>query len=177
MDENILVQLRYDITTKKLFFRCFFLYFFVLLILGIFCLEGTKIIIVLSFPGAVLLSLLTVFISEMIGRKAGSIYWPSQKISPREQLSADLARARYSKGRGEFDDAISIINQVLEKDPVYPDALYLKAHILWEGFENSESALECLNRIIELVKDNEEPIHRWAVTYYHEIKKGHRIEE
>ena len=176
MDDNILVQLRYDIGTRKLFYICFFLYFFALFILGISaCLKGSYIIIILCCPGAVLLSLLTVFISGMIGKKTGSIYWPSEKIPPREQLSADIARAKYSKGTGHFEEALSIINDVLEKDPDYPDALYLKAHILWEGFENSKGALESLIRIMELVKDNE-PIYHWASNYYHEVKKGHIIE-
>ncbi len=125
---------------------------------------------------AIPLSILYAYTVEKFGSSLGGILtgWTTQKISPREQLSADLAKARYSKGSGHFEEALSIINQVLEKDPDYPDALYLKAHILWEGFNNSKGALESLKRIVELVKEDE-PIHRWALNYYDEVRKGHRI--
>jgi len=123
---------------------------------------------------AVPISILYAYTVEKLGSGLGAIFsgWTSKKISPREQLSADLARARYSKGRGQFEDALRIINQVLEKDPEFPDALYLKAHILWEGFKNSSEAFECLNKVMELVKDHNEPLYRWALNYSHEIKKG-----
>jgi tetratricopeptide (TPR) repeat protein len=126
---------------------------------------------------AIPFSFLCVYIIERLGSGIGGIFmgWTTQKISSREQLSADMARARYNKGKGQFEEALRIINQVLEKDPDYPDALYLKAHILFEGFENSKDALVCLAGVVKLVNDDE-PIHRWALTYYDEVRKGHRIE-
>jgi tetratricopeptide (TPR) repeat protein len=126
---------------------------------------------------AIPLSILYVYTVEKVGSGLGGIFtgWTTRKIPPREQLSADLAKARYSKGIGQFKEALSIINEVLEKDPDYPDALYLKAHILWEGFNNSAGALQALKRVMELVRDSE-PIHTWALNYYDEVRKGHRIE-
>jgi tetratricopeptide (TPR) repeat protein len=126
---------------------------------------------------AIPLSIIYAYTVERLGSGIGGILtgWTARKIPAREQLSADLARARYAKGSGHFEDALKIINQVLEKDPDFPDALYLKAHILWEGFNNSTDALENLIRIMELVRDDE-PIYHWASSYYHEVKKGHIIE-
>jgi tetratricopeptide (TPR) repeat protein len=49
-----------------------------------------------------------------------------------------LAKARYSKRQGRFKEALSIIESALDRDPEFPDALYLKARILWEGFNNHE---------------------------------------
>jgi tetratricopeptide (TPR) repeat protein len=125
---------------------------------------------------AIPLPFLYAYTVEKFASSLGGILtgWTTQKISPREQLSADMARARHSKGSGHFEEALSIINQVLEKDPDYPDALYLKAHILWEGFENSTGALESLARVMELVQDHES-LHGWALNYYDEVRKGHRI--
>ncbi|MBN2059612.1 MAG: tetratricopeptide repeat protein [Deltaproteobacteria bacterium] len=126
---------------------------------------------------AIPLSIILVYAVERLGSGIGGILtgWTARGISPREQLSADLAKARYAKGSGHFEEALSIINQVLEKDPDFPDALYLKVHILWEGFNNSKDALKCLIRIMELVRDDE-PIYNWASNYYHEVKKGHIVE-
>ena len=123
------------------------------------------------------LSILYGFIVEKLGSGLGVILtgWTTRKIPPREQLSADLARARHSKGKSQFKEAMIIINEVLEKDPEFPDALLLKAQIMWEGFENRELALRNLEKVIELVQDDD-PVHRWAVNYYHEVMKSQRYE-
>ena len=57
-----------------------------------------------------------------------------------DALSADLEKARFSKGKGRFKEALRIINEVIDKDPKYPDALFLKARILWDGFGKREEA-------------------------------------
>jgi len=101
--------------------------------------------------------------------------WTSGKTNLSEQLSADLARARFSKGRGQFREAIIIINEVLEKHPDFPEARLLKAQIVWEGLGNKELALRNLDRVMELVEDSD-PIHRWALNYYHEVKKGRKTD-
>jgi tetratricopeptide (TPR) repeat protein len=136
----------------------------------IFTLKDVFIMSLCAIP----LSILYAYTVEKFSTGLGGILsgWTTQKISPREQVSADLAKARYAKGSGHFDEALSIINQVLEKDPDYPDALYLKAHILWEGFNNSKGALESLRSIVQLVQEDE-PIYRWALNYYDEVRKVH----
>lgn len=124
------------------------------------------------------LSFLYAFTVERLGSFLGVTLsgWTTRKIPPREQLSADLAKARFCKGKGQFREAIIIISEVLEKDPEFPDALLLKAQILWEGFENRALALENLDKAMALVKDDD-PIYRWALNYYHEIIKDDRIEK
>ena len=67
--------------------------------------------------------------------------------------------------------ALGIINSVLEKDPDHPDALYLKATILWEGFEKQNSSMACFQRVMELVP-RDHTLYRWASNYLKEIKKG-----
>jgi tetratricopeptide (TPR) repeat protein len=154
---------------------CFLILVFVLLTLCIWnqgVLFTWKYFFILSLC-AIPLSIFGAYTVEKLGSVLGG-GWASKKISPREQLSADLARARYSKGRGQFDEALNIINQVVQKDPAFPDALYLKAHILWEGYKDSSGALENLDKVMKLVQDPEEPLHRWAVNYYHEILKAYK---
>ena len=89
-------------------------------------------------------------------------------MSLRETLSADFEKAKACKRRGKFEEANEIIDQVLEKDPGYPDALYLKAQILWEGFEKRQEASECLQNVMRLVPQ-EDTLHRWASFFLKEI--------
>ncbi len=173
---NIITKIEINKALIIRFILCFLICVGALLTIWIFTqseLFTLKHVIIFSLC-ALPLSILYSYIVEKLGSGLGGILtgWTARKIPAREQLSADLAMARYAKGNGHFEDALSIINQVLEKDPDFPDALYLKAHILWEGFNKSKDTLECLIRIMELVRDDE-PIYRWASNYYHEVKKGH----
>lgn len=103
----------------------------------------------------------TVFGTTLLGMS-------SRKSTPRETLAADLEIARQSKRNGEFEKARSKIDGVLEKDSDFPDALYLKAEILWEGFENSSEAKRCLRKVMQLVP-REETLHSWASSYFDKI--------
>ena len=124
---------------------------------------------------AIPLSVLYAYSVERLGSFLGGTLsgWTATKISTREQFSADLAKARFCKSKGQYREAIIIISEVLEKDPKFPEALLLKAQILWEGFENRALALENLDRVMDLVQEDD-PIHRWALNYYHEVIKVHR---
>ncbi|MEJ2728332.1 MAG: hypothetical protein P8185_07465 [Deltaproteobacteria bacterium] len=46
--------------------------------------------------------------------------------------------------RHGFEKPLIKIEDVLAKDPEYPEALFLKAQILWEGFEDRREAKSCL---------------------------------
>jgi hypothetical protein len=54
-----------------------------------------------------------------------------------------------------------VANDVLDQAPNFPEALYLKAHVLWEGYKNPWAAESYFKKVIELTEDRE-PIHRWA---------------
>ena len=107
---------------------------------------------------------------EKFGSVLGNMFsgWSSRRVSPRETLSADLEKARSHKRSGRFKEALEIMNQVLEKDPDFPDALYLKAQILWEGFENKKEASACLQNVMRLVSQ-EDTHYRWASSFLKEI--------
>jgi tetratricopeptide (TPR) repeat protein len=110
---------------------------------------------------------------EKLGSGLGGIFlgWTGAKRSEREELGADLERARCSKRENRYEEALSIIGEVLDKDPDFPDALFLKGQIMWEGFKSKEEAVDCFKKVMELVQ-NSETLHRWASSYYHEIKRG-----
>jgi hypothetical protein len=113
------------------------------------------------------LSIFYALIVEKLGSGLGGLMsgWTNRKIPTREQYSADLAKARFSKSRGEFSNALIIINEVLEKDPEYPEALFLKAQIEWEGFKSGSLARKNLDKVLELVKDDE-PFRKRVSNYY-----------
>ena len=72
-----------------------------------------------------------------------------------------MNKIRLLKIQGNFDEAFTLVNDVLKQYPNSADALYLKAHLLWEGFKNPWAAESCFRRVIELAEDGE-PVHSWA---------------
>lgn len=138
----------------------------------IFTFKHAFIMALCAAPLSVLFALTVEKLGVGLGNKLSG--WSSKKIPREEQFSADLAKARFCKGKGQYKEAITLLNGVLKEYPEFPDALLLKAQILWEGFENKGAALKNLEKTIELVQDDN-PVHRWAVNYYSEVKKGNRI--
>jgi len=90
-----------------------------------------------------------------------------------DEFTADLERARHSKANGRYEEANEIIELVLTSAPEWPDALYLKAQIQWEGFGNATEAKRCLKKVMQLV-DYDETLHRWASSYFDEIIKAEK---
>jgi len=155
------------------FLRCFIIGFGALFIIfmstggALFTFKHVLIFTAICIP----ISLLYAYIVEKLGSGLGTfIGWSSKKVSPRETFSADLARARYSKSACRFEEALGIINRVLDKDPEFPDALYLKATILWEGFKKRQQSATCLKKVMALV-ENHETLHQWALTYFQDMNK------
>lgn len=86
----------------------------------------------------------------------------------REQLSGEIERIKYCKRQGQFDEALRLADEVLEQDPDFPEALYLKAQVLWEGFGNAVEARQFLMKVIQTVS-KDDPLRRWALSYRAEI--------
>ncbi len=97
-------------------------------------------------------------------------------IGLREQLAGDLNVVRHHKLFNRFDEALIKIEDVLAKDPDFPEALFLKAQILWEGFEDRKAAKECLLKIIKVEPDKDAMFHRWALDFYRELSKRKKHE-
>ena len=97
--------------------------------------------------------------------------------SKREQLEGDLNTVKYYKMRKEYDQALKTVNNILNKDPEFSEALLIKAQILWEGFENSATAKANLKKITGIKIDKDEPIHRWASNLYDELTEIEKNKE
>ena len=98
---------------------------------------------------AIPFSILLVYSIEKVGSWLGGNLsgWSSRKVTFRETLTSDLQKAKYSTRQGRFEEALKLIDEVLDKAPNFPDALYLKSHILWQGFENATDARGCLKKV------------------------------
>jgi hypothetical protein len=98
----------------------------------------------------------------------------------REQFAGMIDIARNQKMHKQFDQAIITLEKILEKDPDYPEVLFIKAQIYWEAWGNSHTAMKCLKRVIELVPDSNDRIHRWASSLLEELSdkdKGMTVEK
>lgn len=129
--------------------------------------------IILLMIIALPICILADYVVERLGSGLGGFLsgWSSHVATLRESLAADMQRARYSRREGRFEEALAIINGVLEKDSKYADAYFLNARILWEGFGNREGARGCIETMLQLASEGE-TLHQWARTYYDEITGG-----
>ena len=106
------------------------------------------------------------FLIEKIGGGLGSLLSgsTSRRISRDERFSGEINKIKFSKREGRFDPALQMVNTVLHEAPDYPEAMLLKAQILWEGYGKADTAKGYLNRIRELTPEDDK-FHRWATSY------------
>ena len=89
--------------------------------------------------------------------------WSLEDTAQQAWLVGEMNKIRLLKRQRNFDKAFASVNDLLHKAPNFPDALYLKGHLLWEGFKNPWAAESYFRRVIELTEDNQ-PVHRWALS-------------
>lgn len=116
----------------------------------------------------------TTIFTGMVGGGAVNMFYGlgRRPISSRERLVGDLNVAKHHKLCDRFDEALIKIEGILARDPEHPEALFLKAQILWQGFEDREAAKNCLLKIIKTEPDKKAVFHRWALNLYGEIQKN-----
>jgi tetratricopeptide (TPR) repeat protein len=95
--------------------------------------------------------------------------------SLQEQIAGDLNIVRFHKMNQRFDRALETVEEVLERDPDFPEALFLKAQVLWDGFEDYAGTSQCLQRVMEVSPDESAAFHRWAVRMYEEMHKKNEL--
>lgn len=61
----------------------------------------------------------------------------------RDQFAGDVERIRILKRESRFTEALELAEVVLTRDPEHPEALLLKARILYEGFTRYSAANAC----------------------------------
>lgn len=88
---------------------------------------------------------LSVFIAGITGGTVSKLWGGKTPIwTQAERFAADFSRARYQKMNKNYNEALRIIDQVLEEQPDYNEALFLKARIMAEGFNDRYEARKLL---------------------------------
>jgi hypothetical protein len=91
--------------------------------------------------------------------------------SVREQFAVDLKKAMRLRVEKEFDQANAILNSLLRRDPEWPEALFLKAQVMWEGFGNVGSAKSYLEKIMKMKQVENVAIMDMANSLYQEFSE------
>lgn len=118
----------------------------------------------------------SVFTDKMGGGAVNAFYGIGRRTyGLREQLAGDLNAVRHHKLFKRFDEALIRMEDVLSRDPDFPEALFLKAQILWEGFEDRQAAKTCLLKIIQVEPDKDALYHRWALDFYRELSNRAKL--
>ncbi|MFH2011996.1 MAG: tetratricopeptide repeat protein [Pseudomonadota bacterium] len=159
-DIDLVVRAQY----LKIFAWCFFPFTFIggalFGYVGIFI--GVLLSLVIPVP--------ILFILDRIGGFASLLYRGRRaNWSQHEQLEGDLTQVKYLKMIKNYATALELLDTILNHDPNHPEALFIKAQILWEGFENYAGAKVCLKKVIDMESIKDDPIRRWASNLSDEI--------
>ena len=92
-----------------------------------------------------------------------------------DEVKSALEKAVSEKDTGRYREALHIVDDVLKDDPNIPVAALIKATILWEGYKDSYTAKLGLQRVKQLVPNNNDRINRLASELMEEIERSKKI--
>ena len=126
--------------------------------------------IIIGIVLSAILPILMMFFSDRLGGISSILYKGGQgKWSIEEKFESEMAKVRHLKMNYNFDAALETVNSILDQIPDYPEAMLLKAQILWDGFENYAGAKACLKKISDMNALDGKPIKQWASSLSEEI--------
>ncbi len=88
-----------------------------------------------------------------------------------DQLAGEVEKIKLLKRERHFEEALEQAEVVLNREPNHPDALFLKAQILY-GFSQYSTANACLNKILALDPPPDEKLVQWVNNLREEALKG-----
>ena len=126
------------------------------------------IVLIMMFTGSFLLALpiylililvVTIIITPILNLINGS---RRPNWTPRELMAGTIDQIQFLKRQKRFDQALALVNNLLQNDPTFPEALYLKAEILLHGFDNIYLVRQCLYKVLENTKPECDQPYHWA---------------
>jgi hypothetical protein len=116
-------------------------------------------------------SFITWLCIETLGSSSVNLLYGKRRpvYSEYEKYEGDIHQARHQKTQKNYHKALVIVNGILKNAPDLPEALYLKAQILVQGYRKEDEAKILLERILIVLPKPGETYHRWARTLLDEI--------
>lgn len=149
-----------NLINKIPFIKVYLFSVFYLAILGFvkYGLKGVAIAIVAAIP----ISALTMVIADRCGQLSSRLFLGSKSERPIEEIiSADLSRAKVQKMNKNYEEALLIIETVLAQVPENGEALFLKAQILLDGYNDIDGAKTYFTKVLEH-EPEDSSLYRWA---------------
>jgi len=125
------------------------------------------------FSAAVSLAgtLLVLSVSDKIGNVSKLLYGGGEAdISLREQMQGKLKAVRVAKMNEEFKTALDMVNEILQKDPDFYEAMFVKAQILDQGFQKPLTAKKYAQKVMNNTPKGQ-TLHNWASSFYDELSQ------
>ena len=91
-------------------------------------------------------------------------------IDLREQMQGSLKAVRVSKMNKAYKTALDQVNHILDKDPEFHEAMFVKAQILEEGFGNYPGARKYLRKVMAETP-KESSLNTWARSLYRTVSE------
>jgi uncharacterized membrane protein len=134
---------------------------------------GTIFGIIVAITLSIIVGIITTTITNTFGKSSDLLFGRGKStINLQERLEGELQQARYHKMNQRYDEALRFVEGALNQTSDFPDALFLKAQILWEGFQDSRAARECIKELMKILPNANEPLYRWANHLLTDIKRG-----
>ncbi len=158
-----------DIEPLKIYGYCFIFLFPVFLVLGLGLLgwrfSTCLIMACITCAGA---TVVVNIATDKLGDISKVLYGGGrQSITKREQLAGTLKVVKVIKMNKSFQEALDAVDEILEQDSEFYEAMLVKAQILIEGFNEPESAKPYL-RSIMMNTSKTESLYTWASSLYRE---------
>jgi hypothetical protein len=130
--------------------------------------KGVLIAALISIP----LAFVIFGITDKTGKLLSRIFYAGRKPTwtIQEKFQSDLDQVMFFKRQRQFPQALKKVNEILNQEPEFAEALFLKAQILWEGYETANGARRYLNKAKDTVSP-EGYLYRWICSYYNGINE------
>ena len=158
----------YDVAERTLKLKVFFLFLAPFSLLGITLYHAFKIPWYYALIAAIIATTFVLSLLHIIGKTMDHMSGRRSTSTTREQLSGDVDRIKYLIRNKKYDEAFQIVESVLNQDPDYPEVLYFKGGILWDGFGLTTEAKETMLRVMALTSP-EDSLYVSALDYRKKI--------